>query len=920
MSDNIPQYRSLADSRITTTKPVFSVIVAVYNVENYISQTLESFKRQKNNRADVEYIIVDDGSRDRSADIAVKFANNYPNVVVVTKPNGGVGETRQLGLSLARGEWVTSVDPDDLLKADYFAEAQRFVEADTERAISILSSRVLITDGNSGKYRDSHPLGAKFKRGNRVVSLLSEPSAIQMGATVFMRVDVLRRHNLTYDAKVRPTFEDGHLVCRYLAHFENPTVGLLSTAHYYYRKRADSSSLVQSSWLKEERYTAVPRLGYLSAFNYMKQQQGYVPNWLVNIVLYDLMWYFKEDEKLGSVVAGIQPKLKREFMDVAREIFKDISMSQLMHLPVNKPSWRLRESLIAGFNLAETPARIFKWGMRDDGKRNFSVVTNSSSHTIKFYVNGCLLTAVPEGITNRIYFDEILAVEYTFALPDEPVEFFIDDVLCPYPTQTPQQVLPATPDYLAALTEKIRQNQPQEGRIAKTVERWRVASEIRNQPMTAVAFERLSGQLTRITQRNKVSEDERTRRQVEALIEDGSADRFEHAWLILDHAERADDNAEHLYRYILNNHSEVNAYFLLSKDSPDWNRLEVEGFKLLEYGSYVAMAAAQKADIVASSDAVEECIYPAPRRIFGAPRYKFVFLQHGITKDDISRWLNGKKIDLIITATSDEYRSFAWHNSPYEYKSSQVALTGFPRFDNLYHLARKTGRSCNEATRVLVMPTWRQELRNQLQACKNEKEELETLLGSGFYTHWWSFLNQSEIQQKISDGQLVLRMMLHPSMVPWADKLPQVTGVEYLLPAEHSFQNLIEEADVFLTDYSSLAFDCAFIGIPVAYFQFDREQILSGTHTYRKGYFEYERDGFGPVVLSAGELKNWVVDSMAAECVLQPMYEQRRQETFEYLDGNSSERVFKVIASLADGTWSAEANKVYRLPHAPDFH
>ncbi|MFW0179405.1 CDP-glycerol glycerophosphotransferase family protein [Rothia sp. P7208] len=895
-------YSVLEDSRILSERPLFSVIVAVYAVEKYITSTLKSFARQDIDESKVEYIIVDDGSPDNAAQAAVKFAHKHRNVLVVQKPNGGVGQTRQLGLHLARGEWVTAVDPDDLLKSNYFSEAQRFLDADTDKKIAILSSRVLITDGTTGRFKDSHPLGAKFRRGNRVVSMLEEPSAIQMGATVFMQVDVLRKHKLTFDSRICPTFEDGNLVCRYLAHFENPLVGLLSTSHYYYRKRSDSSSLVQSSWLKPERYTVVPRLGYLPALRYAQERLGYTPDWLANIILYDLMWYFKEDEKMGSVVAAISSELKKEFMEQAHEIFTYISVEQVLRMPLNKPSWRLRESIIRGFNLDKAPARIFKWSTREDGTRNFSMLVAPGKHDIVIYSGGEPIEVIPEGVTNRLYFDEVLAVEYTLNLPDVPTAFFVDGIPCGPAKSLPAREKKGSQEYADNITTIIRAGQHVDGKLAKILERLRVIAGIQNRSVLAIAGIKGWEYLQRLWSRNDISSDESIRQQVSTFTSSGKSQKYEQAWLILDHADRADDNGEHLYRYILQHRSDINAYFLLERDSKDWERLEAEGFKLLEYGSIEAMAAAQNAEVVASSDAVEECIYPAPRRIFGNPDYKFVFLQHGITKDDISRWLNGKKIDLVVAATEAEYRAFTWIESPYEYKSSQVCLAGFPRYDNLYHLVCSRTIKNESVKNILIMPTWRQDLKTELSECTSTAEEVAVIQDSSFYKNWWAVLNNATIQQGIADGKIRVQMMTHPSFGNILEHLPQPHGIEFLSPSKVAFQPLMNEADLFLTDYSSLAFDCAFMGTPVAYFQFDRDRVLSGAHTYRKGYFDYFEQGLGPVLLEEEDAAQWVMQSVEGGCVMDDEYAQRRLQTFKYLDGNNSERVVQAIEKLVSGT------------------
>ena len=62
----------------------------------------------------------------------------------------------------------------------------------------------------------------------------------------------------------------------------------------------------------------------------------------------------------------------------------------------------------------------------------------------------------------------------------------------------------------------------------------------------------------------------------------------------------------------------------------------------------------------------------------------YVFLQHGITKDDLSSWLNTKKnMSLFVTATQDEYNSIRGNHSAYKFTDKEVILTGFPRHDAL---------------------------------------------------------------------------------------------------------------------------------------------------------------------------------------------------------------------------------------------
>src|SRR5690349_6737176 len=106
-----------ADTAHSPSEPVdpqFSVISAVYNVERYLDDYIDSIEAQTHSLDDVEVIVVDDGSTDASLEKLRAWEQRRPDVVrVLTKENGGQGSARNLGLQHARGTWVTFTDPDD---------------------------------------------------------------------------------------------------------------------------------------------------------------------------------------------------------------------------------------------------------------------------------------------------------------------------------------------------------------------------------------------------------------------------------------------------------------------------------------------------------------------------------------------------------------------------------------------------------------------------------------------------------------------------------------------------------------------------------------------------------------------------------------------------------------------------------------
>lgn len=93
--------------------PKISIIIPVYNVENYLARCLESCISQT--LYDIEIICVDDGSTDRSGEILSLYAAKDPRIQIIRKENAGVSAARNDGIRLSKGQWLMFVDSDDYL-------------------------------------------------------------------------------------------------------------------------------------------------------------------------------------------------------------------------------------------------------------------------------------------------------------------------------------------------------------------------------------------------------------------------------------------------------------------------------------------------------------------------------------------------------------------------------------------------------------------------------------------------------------------------------------------------------------------------------------------------------------------------------------------------------------------------------------
>lgn len=99
-------------------KPLVSVLIPVYNVEEYLERCLDSVLNQSLTR--IEVICVNDGSTDKSLEILKKYQENDSRVIIVNKENGGLPSARNAGIERAKGEYVGFVDSDDYVQPDMF--------------------------------------------------------------------------------------------------------------------------------------------------------------------------------------------------------------------------------------------------------------------------------------------------------------------------------------------------------------------------------------------------------------------------------------------------------------------------------------------------------------------------------------------------------------------------------------------------------------------------------------------------------------------------------------------------------------------------------------------------------------------------------------------------------------------------------
>ena len=107
------------------TDILLSIVIPVYNVQDYIGKCLNSLKTFD---ARIEVLVVDDGSPDESCKVIKNYEKNYPNIHYIQKGNGGVSSARNLGIALSKGKYITFVDGDDFVDEQYLPKIMEYIQ------------------------------------------------------------------------------------------------------------------------------------------------------------------------------------------------------------------------------------------------------------------------------------------------------------------------------------------------------------------------------------------------------------------------------------------------------------------------------------------------------------------------------------------------------------------------------------------------------------------------------------------------------------------------------------------------------------------------------------------------------------------------------------------------------------------------
>ena len=877
----------------------FSIIMAVYNVEDYLNEAIDSIINQSIGfEENVQLILVDDGSTDRSKDISRDYEEKYPNnIIFLSKENGGQASARNLGLEYAKGKYLNFLDSDDYISKDTLKNVYQFFEEHYDE-IDVVSIPIVLFERATGEHR----LNFKYKE-TKVVDLEENPEFSQLSAaSAFFKRESFK---FQFDTEVL-VLEDTLLINKLF--LEKGKYGVVKDAKYYYRQRYSRDSSVDKMQSNKKYFTHRFKYFFKQLIDYAMEKEGHVPKFIQYVMLYDFQWTLKIKDL--------------DIFDTQEEI------EEFWHY-FNYTLNSIDEDVILNTNF---------YGYTQDNKYFLLYLKNKSTETYFTYDNVYLKAGEHcidnlkrhtawmdiieikdnylniSGLYNSCFSLEnisFLAIKKTKNGAEEFKSKYID-----YSTSRktvtklgiPWMYLYSfdikVPINLNENTEvrlKLKYEENGQSVIIDPIIQFSSHADLSNvshytvRDSNMILFKGTSFNVLPYSYKNMLRFEFSSLRKMFSLKRESDEPHFwtgifyrllylilfpfmrnKKIWLFLDRPDFADDNSKHLFKYaVLNKDDDIRKYFIVKEDSEDYKKIKELSTNVIPFRSFkhrLLYLFAEKLIISYTNVDFVNPFYDMNQKFYsGLITSKKYFFPHGITKEDISKYIKKFNKNLSLFSASSEMERESLFKESYNYDSDVIQVLGLPRHDGL------TKEVDNK--QILFMPSWREDLKG--------KDE-DYIMDSPYFKRINGMFNNKKLIEAAEKYGYKLIFKPHPEIIQFVN-LFDCDNI--IISTEETYQELINPSSLMITDYSGTFFDFSYLKKPVIYYQGDED------YHYEEGYWDYETMGFGEVIFDEERLVNKIIYYMENGCIMEEKYKERVDMFFKYHDKNNCKRAYEWVYS-----------------------
>ncbi len=360
----------------------------------------------------------------------------------------------------------------------------------------------------------------------------------------------------------------------------------------------------------------------------------------------------------------------------------------------------------------------------------------------------------------------------------------------------------------------------------------------------------------------------------------------------------AQDNAFYMFEYYMEKKgaNRRRTYYLIDSREPDAARLRMYGKHVVEFMSLRHMIYLQAASLLVATDTIKHAYQ---WRCENSAIYEkllkkhSVFLQHGVLAlkrvEYIYNKNGGNKTDLFISSSPMEQKIIT---DNFRYSKAEVPVTGLARWDVLTNK--------NKENVIMVMPTWRNWI---IEVSAEEFRE------SDYYKNYMALLNSKELATMLEQYKTRLIYCMHPKFREFIGEFDTAgERIELFDYDQKPINEMVMEASMMVTDYSSVSWDMYYQEKPIVFYQFDYDRYMAE----QGSYIDMTTQLYGDRAVTPEELISLLTEYMQSGFQEKKKYADLRQAYLPCRDGLHRKRIDEAIHKHAFTKLQAISHKILR--------
>lgn len=847
-----------------------SIVIPVYNVEDYLKECIESILKQDYDINKLEIILIDDGSIDNSLNICKKYREQYKNIKLIEQPNSGVSKARNNGIKNSLGKYIMLLDSDDTLSKSAIKNLFNFFEQHYNE-IDIVT----------------YPI--KFNRHGKISKNIRY-DAYDHGTGIYDVNEYIYLNQSTVNIMIKNEFEKTNLYNENMKLSEDQNfdtemimkkekIGYVNEAIYYYRKYDASVSASRNN----PYYCFDNIMSYNELLLKQYKKDDIIPKYIQSLVINTIKWRIRTDELFPYYLEGEE---FNKAIDRIKNIIKQIDVDVIMNV---KDMNFYHKIFLLRFSEHKIETRIEgKINLYCDGIliKSFEAIEGLISRfkikNNKLYLMGDLLNPIFEEKKLDLYLEKIDKDNHKKV---EKIDLNVSN------ESYHQSMIKTTTAYFFDISFDI-ENIKKFKIYLKDKEK-KIDIIFKFKKFTSNNF--ISGKMNALYSKKslcfKIRKKtifnllrSRIRKFIKCFSENKKACIYrimsyfypkKNIWLYTDRGD-AIDNAYEQFKHDFNKKDNISRYYVSRFSEKEINKYFDSKQKkyLIKQGSLKHKMLYLKCNKIITSFIDLQVYCPFNTSIIyynDLTKYDLIYLQHGILHANLLK-MYGKEfteIDKFVISTNFEKENLT---KKYNYKLEDLCLSGMPRM-NL-----KLDNN-NIKNKILFAPSWRKYLIGNL---VNNKRKLKKndFINSKFYKEIYEFLHSKELNNFLEKNKFILEFKLHPIFKEYSS-LFDIKNNKYI---DINFDKTdVTEYKIFITDFSSFQFDFVKLERPIIYFMPDMKEFKAGLHNYRELDLKYE-NAFGKLCLKSEELIEEMQRIIKNDCKVDKKYKDRMKKFFLKID------------------------------------